>query len=129
MAHATADIGTVNYTTSLVTGHHPLTADEGAAAGGQDAGPSPHEMLCAALGACTAITLRMYAQRKEWPLRAVHVDVLMQVEGKEHRSMTRRLHLTGDLDAAQRARLADIAERTPVTLTLKQGVAITTILE
>jgi len=129
VAHATADISTVNYTVSLVAGHHTLTADEGAAAGGQDAGPSPHEMLCAALGACTAITLRMYAQRKEWPLRAVHVDVLLHVEDKEHRSMTRRLRLTGDLDEAQRARLADIAERTPVTLTLKQGVAITTILE
>ena len=129
MAHATADISTVNYTVSLVAGHHPLTADERAAAGGQDAGPSPHEILCAALGACTAITLRMNAQRKEWPVRAVHVDVRMHVEGKEHRSMTRRLRLTGDLDEAQRARLADIAERTPVTLTLKQGVAITTILE
>ena len=129
MAHATADIGTVNYTVSLVAGHHTLTSDEGAAAGGQGAGASPHELLCAALGACTAITLRMYAQRKEWLLRAVHVDVVMQVEGKEHRSVTRRLRLTGDLDDAQRARLADIAERTPVTLTLKQGVAITTILE
>jgi putative redox protein len=129
MAHATADIGTVNYTVSLVAGHHSLTSDEGTAAGGQDAGPSPHEMLCAALAACTAITLRMYAQRKEWPLRAVHVDVLMQIAEKERHSVTRRLRLTGDLDEAQRARLADIAERTPVTLTLKQGVTITTILE
>ena len=129
MAHATADIGTVDYTVSLVAGHHSLTSDEGTAAGGQDAGPSPHEMLCAALAACTAITLRMYAQRKEWPLRAVHVDVLMQLAGTERHSVTRRLRLTGDLDEAQRARLADIAERTPVTLTLKQGVTITTILE
>src|SRR4029077_4650130 len=68
VAHATADIGTSNYTVTLVAGHHALTADEGAAAGGQDAGATPHELLCAALGACTAITLRMYAQRKEWPL-------------------------------------------------------------
>jgi putative redox protein len=128
MAHATADIGTTNYTVSLVAGHHAVTADERAAAGGQDAGASPHELLCAALGACTAITLRMYAQRKEWTLRAVHVDVLLQIEGKEHR-ITRRLRLEGDLDEAQRARLADIAERTPVTLTLKQGVLINTILE
>jgi len=59
VAHATADISTVNYTVSLVAGHHTLTADEGAAAGGQDAGPSPHGMLCAAPGACTAITLRI----------------------------------------------------------------------
>jgi len=116
VAHATADISTVNYTVSLMAGHHPLTADEGAAAGGQDAGPSPHELLCAALAACTA-------------MRAVRVEVVLHFEGKEARSATRRLRLTGDLDAAQRARLADIAERTPVTLTLKQGVAITTILE
>jgi putative redox protein len=128
MAHATADIGTTNYTVSLAAGHHAVTADERRAAGGQDAGPSPHELLCAALGACTAITLRMYAQRKEWMLRAAHVDVLLQIEGKEHR-ITRRLRLEGDLDEAQRARLADIAERTPVTLTLKQGVLITTTLE
>jgi len=128
MAHATADIGTVNYTVSLVAGHHALTSDERVAAGGQDAGASPHEILCAALGACTAITLRMYAQRKEWALRAVHVDVLLKVDGKDHK-ITRRLRFEGTLDEAQRARLADIAERTPVTLTLKQGVTITTILE
>jgi len=128
LAHATADIGTGNYTVSLIAGHHSLLADEGTAAGGQDAGATPHELLCAALAACTAITLRMYAQRKGWPLRAVHVDVLLQIEGKTH-TMTRRLRLTGELDAAQRARLADIAERTPVTLTLKQGIAITTLVE
>ena len=128
MAHATADIGTSNYTVSLVAGHHSLIADEGTAAGGQDAGATPHELLCSALSACTAITLRMYAQRKDWPLHAVHVDVLMHSEGKAH-AITRRLRLTGELDEAQRARLADIAERTPVTLTLKQGIAITTLVE
>ncbi|MGO9852438.1 MAG: OsmC family protein [Steroidobacteraceae bacterium] len=128
MAHASADIGTTNYATSLVAGSHPLTSDESAALGGKDAGPAPHELLCAALGACTAITLRMYAQRKEWLLRMVHVDVQLALQGKE-RSITRRLRFEGELDGTQRARLADIAERTPVTLTLKQGVSITTILE
>jgi putative redox protein len=128
VAHAIADIGTTNYTVSLIAGHHKLTADERPAAGGQDAGATPHELLCAALASCTAITLRMYAQRKEWTLQAVHVDVLLKVEGKEHR-ITRRLRFEGTLDEAQRARLADIAERTPVTLTLKQGATITTILD
>ena len=128
MAHATADIGTVDYTVSLLAGRHRLSADEDTSRGGKDVGPSPHELLCAALGACTAITLRMYAQRKEWPLSAVHVDVSLQVHGKEH-AMTRKLRFAGDLDEAQRGRLADIAERTPVTLTLKQGIAITTLLE
>lgn len=128
MAHATADIGTTNYAVSLLAGHHRLLSDEAAEMGGKDAGPAPHELLCAALGACTAITLRMYAQRKAWPVRAVRVDVQLALQGME-RSITRRLRLEGDLDEAQRTRLVDIAERTPVTLTLKQGVSITTILE
>lgn len=128
MAHATADIGTGNYSVSLVAGHHSLTSDEGVASGGKDLGPAPHELLCAALAACTAITLRMYAQRKEWSLSAVHVDVDLKLDGKD-RLITRRLRLIGELDEARRARLADIAERTPVTLTLKQGAVITTILE
>jgi putative redox protein len=127
MAHATADIGTTNYAVCLVAGHHQLTSDEDVAGGGQDGGPRPHELLCAALAACTAITLRMYAQRKQWPLRAVHVDVQLAMQGDE-RSIRRTLDLKGDLDDAQRVRLADIAERTPVTLTLKQGVSITTEL-
>jgi putative redox protein len=128
VAHACADIGTGNYIVSLAAGHHSLSADEGVAAGGKDLGPAPHELLCAALGACTAITLRMYAQRKDWSLRAVHVDVDLQLQGKD-RVITRRMRLVGELDDTQRARLADIAERTPVTLTLKRGAAITTILE
>lgn len=127
MAHASADIGTGNYEVSLWAGQHRLTADEGIAAGGQDRGPAPHELLCAALAACTAITLRMYAQRKAWPLPSLHVDVRLELQGRE-RSITRTLELGGNLDEPQRARLADIAERTPVTLTLKQGVRITTVL-
>ena len=127
MAHATADIGTSNFNVSLLAGHHPVNADESVAAGGRDGGPTPHELLCAALAACTAITLRMYAVRKQWPLNAVHVDVDLHFEGKA-RIITRRLQLEGELAEAQRARLADIAERTPVTLTLKQGATINTIL-
>jgi putative redox protein len=128
VAHSTADIDTTDYVVSLLAGHHQLIADEGVDMGGKDQGPAPHELVCAALGACTAITLRMYAQREQWPLRAVHVDVQLALQGKG-RSITRTLRLEGDLDEAQRARLADIAERTPVTLTLKQGVSITTILQ
>ncbi len=128
MAHATADIGIQNYETTLLAGRHRLAADEGIEAGGQDLGPAPHEILCAALCACTAITLRMYAQRKEWPLRSVHVDVTLQLQGHD-RLIARKIRLEGELDGPQRARLADIAERTPVTLTLKQGVRITTTLD
>lgn len=128
MAHASADIGVDNYPVSLLAGHHSLVADESVAVGGSDRGPSPHELVCAALAACTAITLRMYAQRKDWSLLAVHVEVALQLN-QESRVFTRHVRLAGELDDTQRARLADITERTPVTLTLKQGATVTTIFE
>jgi len=127
MAHAKASIGTTNYAVSITAGHHEITADEGVELGGKDVGPAPYDLLCSALCACTAITLRMYAERKKWPLRAVHVDVHFAREGEDD-AIARLLSFEGDLDDEQRARLADIAERTPVTLTLKQGLPITTTL-
>jgi len=125
MAHAKARIGLTNYAVDITAGRHPLRADEGPELGGADVGPAPYDLLCSALGACTAITLRMYAERKGWTLRAVQVDVRFERLGKES-SLARTLSFDGDLNDEQRARLADIAERTPVTLTLKQGVPITT---
>ena len=127
MAHAKGDIGAKNFEVAIVAGHHALTADERPDLGGQDAGPAPYE-LCAALCACTSITLRMYALRKQWPLEAVHVDVHFAA-GDKGGAIERRLGLAGPLDEAQRARLADVAERTPVTLTLKQGLPIVTTLD
>jgi putative redox protein len=127
MVHAKASIGTTNYAVSITAGHHQLIADESVNLGGKDVGPAPYELLCSALGACTAITLRMYAERKAWPLRGVRVDVRFEWKGKEG-AIARVLSFEGELDEEQRARLADIAERTPVTLTLKQGVAITTTM-
>jgi len=125
VVQAKASIGTTNYAVSIKAGHHQLSADESVSLGGRDAGPAPYELLCSALGACTAITLRMYAERKSWPLLGVQVDVRFEWKGKEG-AITRVLSFEGELDDEQRARLADIAERTPVTLTLKQGVVITT---
>jgi putative redox protein len=75
MAHARATIGTTNYAVAITAGHHQLNADEGVALGGKDTAPGPFELLRSALGACTAITLRMYTERKAWPLRGVQVDV------------------------------------------------------
>ena len=124
MAHAKASIGTTNYVVSIEAGHHQLQADEPDKLGGRDVGPAPYELLCSALCACTAITLRMYAQRKQWLLSAVQVDVDFK-DG----AITRVLTFEGELDKEQRSRLADVAERTPVTLTLKQGLPITTTLD
>ena len=127
MAYAKGSIETTNYAVSITTGQHQLTADEGAELGGKDVGPSPYDLLCSALCACTAITLRMYAVRKDWPLRAVHVGVRFVREGKDS-AIARVVSFEGELDEEQRVRLAQIAERTPVTLTLKQALAITTTL-
>ena len=127
MAHARASIGTTNYRTAIVTGHHTLTVDEGPELGGKDVGPAPYDLLTSALAACTAITLRMYAERKQWPVMAVHADVHYVREGdKQH--IDRVLTIEGAVDEEQKKRMADIAERTPVTLTLKGGLEIRTRL-
>lgn len=127
MAHATASIGTVDYATAIATGHHRLTADEGPELGGRDAGPAPYDLLVSALGACTAITLRMYAARKQWPVTAVHAEVHFKREDKVE-SIDRVLHIEGAVDAGQKKRMAEIAERTPVTLTLKRSLEVRTTL-
>lgn len=127
MAHAVATIGTTNWATQVVMGQESLIVDEPAALGGQGAGPAPYDVLLASLGACTAITLRMYAERKGWPLTGVEVDLKHYKDG-DRSKIERVLQLIGTLEDEQRARLADIAERTPVTLTLKGGADITTSL-
>lgn len=127
MAHARAEIGMDHYAVRIETGGHQLTSDESASHGGADAGPSPYHLLMSGLAACTAITLRMYANRKQWDLKSATVDVQYSRDGDNER-IERKLTLVGDLTEEQRARMADIAERTPVTLTLKRGVPITTEL-
>ena len=127
MAHAHATISTVDYATDIATGHHRLTADEGAELGGKDAGPAPYDLLTSALGACTVITLRMYAERKQWPVAAVHADIRFVRQDKVE-SIDRTLRIEGAVDEEQKKRMADIAERTPVTLTLKRSMEIRTTL-
>ena len=127
MARAHCEIGSESYAVRIEAGGHALVADEPPAQGGKDAGPAPYDLLLASLGACTAITLRMYAERKGWPLAGVTVDLHYKKEG-DRASIDRVLAFTGALADEQRARLAEIAERTPVTLTLKQGVEIRTAL-
>ena len=126
MAHIKAIIGTVDYATALTMGHHQLTADEGPELGGKDAGPAPYDLLISALGACTVITLRMYAERKQWPVTNVQADIHFKRTDKVE-SIDRVLRIEG-ADAEQKKRMAEIAERTPVTLTLKRSLEIRTTL-
>jgi putative redox protein len=114
------------YAVKIHAGHHTLTADEPASVGGGDAGASPFGLLLSSLGACTAITLRMYAERKKWPLAGLQVRLTYRWEG-DAPHIDRDVTLKG-LDAEQRARCAEIAEKTPVTRALKHGIAIKTTL-
>lgn len=111
----------------IVGGRHRLIADEPESVGGADAGPAPFDFILAGLGACTAMTLRMYAERKEWPLAGVSVELSLdkvEVDGKPADRIDRVITLTGELSAEQRERLLDIANKCPVHRLLQQPVRI-----
>jgi putative redox protein len=125
------------FRTEIVSGPHALTADEPAAVGGEDLGPGPYDLVAAGLGACTGMTLRMYAERKGWPLEEtvvrvrhtrIHAEDEEQCEHREPRldRLERTITLLGPLEEAQRARLLEIADRCPVHRTLSAGTHIVT---
>jgi putative redox protein len=133
-----AEAGTGTYTQRITTGRHELLADEPLPIG-DDAGPTPYDLLLAGLGACTSMTVRMYANKKGWPLERVevrlrhtriHAQDCAECETKigfiSH--IERSITLVGDLDDSQRERLLAIAERCPVHQTLTSEIDISTSL-
>jgi putative redox protein len=123
------------YTQEIVAEDHTLLADEPASAGGGDQGPGPYEYLLAALGACTSMTVRMYADRKEWDLQTVevalehsrvHAEDCDDCDSKDKKIDEIRIAVafSGDLDDEQRKRLIEIAGRCPVHKTLVSEVKI-----
>jgi putative redox protein len=103
--------------------HHSVIVDEPDELGGDDAGPSPQELLAASLAACTAITLEMYARRKEWDLAGTEVDCAYEpAERGAPTAFRLTLRLPADLDDEQRERLGEIAARCPVHRTLEGDV-------
>jgi putative redox protein len=108
-------------------GRHEWVADEPTGLLGQDTGPGPYELLASSLGACTSMTLRMYATKKSWPLEHVSVKVSHnKVDGADQ--MHREIVVRGALDDEQVERLLDIANRCPVHKTLSPAVAITSVI-
>jgi putative redox protein len=130
--------GTGTYTEQITTGQHRLVADEPRPIG-DDAGPNPYDLLLAALGSCTSMTLRMYADRKGWPLEQVRVTLRhSRIHARDCAAcetsvgfvdqIDRDIELTGSLDDTQRERLLYMADRCPVHQTLTSEVHITTSL-
>jgi putative redox protein len=127
------------FTNQVFVGAHVIRADEPVAAGGLDTGPGPYDLLCASLGACTSMTLRMYADLKGIPLERVSVELehdkihaadcaeCATREGKIDR-IDRLITLEGELDAQQRAKLLEIADKCPVHRTLHSEILIKTRL-
>ncbi|PZX55678.1 bifunctional alpha/beta hydrolase/OsmC family protein [Algoriphagus chordae] len=127
------------YTTEVMTPNHHLIADEPSEVGGADLGPNPYDLLMASLGSCTAMTLKMYAERKKWPLEQVSVFLnhekvhLADSENPDESSakvsqFTRIIEIEGDLDADQRQRLLEISNKCPVHKTLQEEIVIQTML-
>jgi putative redox protein len=131
----TAHTTNAGYRTEIGVRGHEFVADEPATAGGTDAGPTPYDYLLGALGACTAMTLRMYAKRKGWPLDDIVVRLRdarsyatdcanCETQAVGIRRIERQVELSGSLTDEQRARLLAIADRCPIKQTLERGLGI-----
>jgi len=129
------EAGRLPYAQNISVGSHLLQGDEPVSAGGSDVGPNPYELLLAALGSCTSMTVRMYADRRQWPLEGVHIELsyarvhaedctACDLELKLVDGIEMELSLFGKLSESQRQRLREIANKCPVHRTLESPIPI-----
>ncbi len=119
--------GQGRYQQEVISGEHRFVADEPVSVGGADAGPAPFDFLMAGLGACTSMTLRMYAERKGLALTRISVSLThdkVEVDGEKRDLIRRTLTLDGELTPEQRARLVEIAGRCPVARALSKPLLL-----
>ncbi len=121
------ETGVGKFQVEVMAGGATLLADEPVEVGGLGSGPNPYDLLASALGACTSMTLRLYADRKGWPLQRAMVRVIHSRTPNGKDRFAREVTLLGALDDDQRRRLLEIAERCPVHRTLETGSKIITI--
>lgn len=114
-----------HYVHNIHAGRYDLKTDEPVALGGQGQGPAPFDLYLASLSACTAITLRMYAERKGWDLGEFRAELQAEMDDDGHLHVNRILHASGPLDEAQWQRLLEIVANTPVTKVMREGATTT----
>ena len=114
-----------DYAQSIATGGFELISDEPVSAGGGNAGPAPYGLVLAGLGSCTAITLKMYADRKGWDIGTLKVSLTLEKDADGNNLVVRTLSTNAALDDTQWHKLIEIAGKTPVTKTLQTGATIT----
>lgn len=108
---------------------HEIASDEPERRGGTNTGPAPYDLMLASLGACTAITLRMYGDRKQWRLGTIDVALRLLKEGDAAAKIERTISVSEAIDGEQQVKLLEIADKTPVTRALAPGLAIQTVFE
>ncbi|UQA59276.1 OsmC family protein [Polyangium aurulentum] len=125
MRSVTVRTGAGKFGQRIKIGAHELVGDEPVKVGGDDSGPDPYELVLAGLGTCTSMTVKMYADRKGWPLSAVEVE-LVAAKKEDAWVVERLIRLEGELTEEQRGRLLEIAEKCPVHKTLTGEIRIET---